>query len=53
MRRYHTQQYVNGTKCDLNGNLRRTEVRVSDLKLIGISLYYITCVVSNNNTFLR
>ncbi|XP_052804983.1 protein OS-9-like [Mya arenaria] len=27
LRRYHTQQYVNGTKCDLNGKLRKTEVR--------------------------
>ncbi|KAL4228768.1 Protein OS-9 [Mactra antiquata] len=27
VRRYHTQQYVNGTACDLNNRLRRTEVR--------------------------
>lgn len=31
MRRYHTQQYVNGTKCDLNSKQRKTEVRVSSL----------------------
>lgn len=27
--RYHSQRYVNGTKCDLNGEGRKTEVRVS------------------------
>ncbi|XP_060566471.1 protein OS-9-like [Ruditapes philippinarum] len=27
VRRYHTQQYVNGSRCELNGKLRRTEIR--------------------------
>ncbi|KAH3689508.1 hypothetical protein DPMN_191524 [Dreissena polymorpha] len=27
LQRYHTQQYVNGTKCELNQKLRKTEVR--------------------------
>ncbi|XP_031423946.1 protein OS-9 isoform X2 [Clupea harengus] len=27
LRRYHSQSYVNGSKCDLNGNPRETEVR--------------------------
>ncbi|TNN81417.1 Protein OS-9 [Liparis tanakae] len=27
LRRYHSQSYVNGSKCDLNGNARETEVR--------------------------
>uniref|UniRef100_A0A673I5T8 Endoplasmic reticulum lectin n=1 Tax=Sinocyclocheilus rhinocerous TaxID=307959 RepID=A0A673I5T8_9TELE len=27
MKRYHSQSYVNGSKCDLNGNPRETEVR--------------------------
>uniref|UniRef100_A0A8C2Z565 Endoplasmic reticulum lectin n=1 Tax=Cyclopterus lumpus TaxID=8103 RepID=A0A8C2Z565_CYCLU len=27
LRRYHSQTYVNGSKCDLNGNPRETEVR--------------------------
>lgn len=27
LRRYHTQQYVNGTKCDISGKQRKTEVR--------------------------
>ncbi|XP_074489835.1 protein OS-9 isoform X3 [Sebastes fasciatus] len=27
MKRYHSQTYVNGSKCDLNGNPRETEVR--------------------------
>ena len=30
--RHHTQIYLNGSKCDLTGNLRHTEVRVSFLK---------------------
>ena len=29
--RHHKQFYVNGTKCDLTGELRRTEVRVNSL----------------------
>lgn len=28
LKRYHSQTYVNGSKCDLNGNPRETEVRV-------------------------
>lgn len=28
LKRYHSQRYVNGSKCDLNGNPRETEVRV-------------------------
>ena len=29
LRKYHTQQYVNGTKCDIGGGKqRKTEVRV-------------------------
>ncbi|KAA0713026.1 Protein OS-9 [Triplophysa tibetana] len=27
LKRYHSQSYVNGSKCDLNGNQRETEVR--------------------------
>ncbi|XP_027857888.1 protein OS-9 isoform X3 [Xiphophorus couchianus] len=27
LKRYHSQTYVNGSKCDLNGNPRETEVR--------------------------
>ncbi|XP_010879939.1 protein OS-9 isoform X2 [Esox lucius] len=27
MKRYHSQSYVNGSKCDLNGSPRETEVR--------------------------
>uniref|UniRef100_A0A8C1SS09 Endoplasmic reticulum lectin n=1 Tax=Cyprinus carpio TaxID=7962 RepID=A0A8C1SS09_CYPCA len=27
LKRYHSQSYVNGSKCDLNGNPRETEVR--------------------------
>nr|XP_019942228.1 PREDICTED: protein OS-9 isoform X1 [Paralichthys olivaceus] len=27
LKRYHSQTYVNGSKCDLNGNARETEVR--------------------------
>ncbi|XP_068449738.1 protein OS-9 isoform X1 [Clinocottus analis] len=27
LKRYHSQTYVNGSKCDLNGNFRETEVR--------------------------
>ncbi|XP_015226141.1 PREDICTED: protein OS-9 [Cyprinodon variegatus] len=27
LKRYHSQAYVNGSKCDLNGNPRETEVR--------------------------
>ncbi|XP_056607109.1 protein OS-9 isoform X2 [Triplophysa dalaica] len=27
LKRYHSQSYVNGSKCDLNGNSRETEVR--------------------------
>uniref|UniRef100_A0A673WUX0 Endoplasmic reticulum lectin n=1 Tax=Salmo trutta TaxID=8032 RepID=A0A673WUX0_SALTR len=27
LKRYHSQRYVNGSKCDLNGNPRETEVR--------------------------
>ncbi|CAJ0932075.1 unnamed protein product [Ranitomeya imitator] len=27
LKRYHSQMYVNGSKCDLNGQLRETEVR--------------------------
>ncbi|XP_073432896.1 protein OS-9 isoform X2 [Dendrobates tinctorius] len=27
LKRYHSQMYVNGSKCDLNGKLRETEVR--------------------------
>ncbi|KAM9319920.1 protein OS-9 [Gastrophryne carolinensis] len=27
LKRYHSQTYVNGSKCDLNGKLRETEVR--------------------------
>ncbi|XP_059416085.1 protein OS-9-like isoform X2 [Carassius carassius] len=27
LKRYHSQSYVNGSKCDLNGNPRQTEVR--------------------------
>ncbi|XP_028260721.1 protein OS-9 [Parambassis ranga] len=27
LKRYHTQTYVNGSKCDLNGSPRETEVR--------------------------
>ncbi|XP_029533487.1 protein OS-9-like isoform X2 [Oncorhynchus nerka] len=27
LKRYHSQSYVNGSKCDLNGNARETEVR--------------------------
>ncbi|CAL8335684.1 unnamed protein product [Lota lota] len=27
LKRYHSQTYVNGSKCDLNGALRETEVR--------------------------
>ncbi|KAL2091050.1 hypothetical protein ACEWY4_013313 [Coilia grayii] len=27
LRRFHSQSYVNGSKCDLNGNPRETEVR--------------------------
>ncbi|XP_041946033.1 protein OS-9 isoform X2 [Alosa sapidissima] len=27
LRRYHSQAYTNGSKCDLNGNPRETEVR--------------------------
>ncbi|KAK3106514.1 hypothetical protein FSP39_021483 [Pinctada imbricata] len=27
LNRYHSQQYVNGSKCDLTGKARRTEVR--------------------------
>ncbi|XP_075966551.1 protein OS-9 [Anarhichas minor] len=27
LKRYHSQTYVNGSKCDLNGNHRETEVR--------------------------
>ncbi|XP_030632512.1 protein OS-9 isoform X2 [Chanos chanos] len=27
LKRYHSQNYVNGSKCDLNGNPRETEVR--------------------------
>lgn len=27
LKRYHSQGYVNGSKCDLNGNPRETEVR--------------------------
>ncbi|XP_069010924.1 protein OS-9 isoform X2 [Embiotoca jacksoni] len=27
LKRYHSQMYVNGSKCDLNGNPRETEVR--------------------------
>ena len=29
LKKYHTQQYVNGTKCDISGKHRNTEVRVS------------------------
>ncbi|XP_051752587.1 protein OS-9 isoform X2 [Ctenopharyngodon idella] len=28
LKRYHSQSYVNGSKCDLNGNPRETEVRL-------------------------
>lgn len=31
LKRYHSQTYVNGSKCDLNGNPRETEVRVRHL----------------------
>lgn len=31
LKRYHSQAYVNGSKCDINGNPRETEVRVRDL----------------------
>ncbi|XP_074535443.1 protein OS-9 isoform X2 [Halichoeres trimaculatus] len=27
LKRYHSQSYINGSKCDLNGNPRETEVR--------------------------
>ncbi|XP_041639498.1 protein OS-9 [Cheilinus undulatus] len=27
LKRYHSQTYINGSKCDLNGNPRETEVR--------------------------
>ncbi|KAG8452549.1 hypothetical protein GDO86_004366 [Hymenochirus boettgeri] len=27
LKRYHSQMYVNGSKCDLNGKSRETEVR--------------------------
>ncbi|XP_063071117.1 protein OS-9 isoform X2 [Engraulis encrasicolus] len=27
LRRFHSQSYINGSKCDLNGNPRETEVR--------------------------
>lgn len=33
LKRYHSQTYVNGSKCDLNGNPRETEVRVRYLHL--------------------
>ena len=29
LQRFHSQFYVNGTKCDLTGEARGTEVRVS------------------------
>jgi len=29
LRRHHAQIYTNGSKCDLTGQLRRTEVRVN------------------------
>lgn len=28
LKRYHSQTYINGSKCDLDGNPRETEVRV-------------------------
>ena len=31
--RHHKQFYTNGSKCDLTGDLRKTEVRVSNKKL--------------------
>ena len=33
--RHHKQFYANGTKCDLTGDLRKTEVRVRMLHLFG------------------
>ncbi len=29
--RYHSQYYLNGTECDLTGNMRKTEVKVTDV----------------------
>lgn len=33
LKRYHSQTYGNGSKCDLNGNPRETEVRVRRWKI--------------------
>ena len=37
--RYHSQEYVNGTKCDLTGRPRRTEVRVSFILMVNLTCY--------------
>ena len=41
LKKYHTQQYVNGSKCDISGKLRNTEVRVSRKTDIKHKLNYI------------
>lgn len=39
LKRYHSQTYVNGSKCDLNGNPREAEVRVRHHKPIILTLH--------------